>query len=104
MPKLNHLLKNTKIIFDSYTVIEMKAWLQKEHNKHFIEWFDEQIHSQLKLDNRSFCEKMYWLFWRPASKVFSYASYAINGYTFYMKAQDEKSQMQNNGVTVIGKR
>ncbi|XP_071714148.1 uncharacterized protein [Rutidosis leptorrhynchoides] len=33
--------------------------------------------------------------------VFQYQGYDINGYTFYTKAQDKKSKMQNSGVTVI---
>ncbi|XP_071714147.1 uncharacterized protein [Rutidosis leptorrhynchoides] len=33
--------------------------------------------------------------------VFQYQGYDINGYTFYTKAQDKKSKIQNSGVTVI---
>ncbi|XP_071694674.1 uncharacterized protein [Rutidosis leptorrhynchoides] len=33
--------------------------------------------------------------------VFQYQGYDINGYTFYTKAQDKKSKMQNSDVTVI---
>ncbi|KAD3336471.1 hypothetical protein E3N88_31990 [Mikania micrantha] len=37
----------------------------------------------------------------PNFKVKSYQGYNINGYTFYTKDQDEKSTMQNSGVTLI---
>ena len=33
--------------------------------------------------------------------MFSYSAYTINGYTFYTKEQDDKSTMQNSGVTVV---
>jgi hypothetical protein len=33
--------------------------------------------------------------------VLSYSAYAINGYTFYTKEQDDKSTMQNSGVTLV---
>ena len=39
----------------------------------------------------------------PSLHVFSYSAYAINGYTFYIKGQDDKSTMQNSGVTLVAK-
>ena len=30
-----------------------------------------------------------------------WSGYDINGYSFYTKAQDEKSTMQNSGVTIV---
>ena len=79
-----------------------ESLITREHNKHFIDWFDGRIRRQLELDDGSVCEKLYWLSRRPSLKAFSYTSYAINGYTFYTKAHDEKSRMQNSGVTVVG--
>ena len=40
----------------------------------------------------------------PDFRVKSYQGYDINGYTFYTKNQDDKSTMQNSGVTVIATR
>ena len=40
----------------------------------------------------------------PDFRVISYQGYDINGYTFYTKNQDDKSTMQNRGVTVIASR
>ena len=37
----------------------------------------------------------------PRCVVRSYQGYDINGYTFYTQMQDEKSTMQNSGVTLI---
>ncbi|KAK9078276.1 hypothetical protein SSX86_002333 [Deinandra increscens subsp. villosa] len=37
----------------------------------------------------------------PDFRVKSYQGYDINGYTFYTKNQDDKSVMQNSGVTLI---
>ncbi|GJW04260.1 transposon protein, CACTA, En/Spm sub-class [Tanacetum coccineum] len=40
------------------------------------------------------------LAYRPR-RVFHYQGYDINGYTFYTKEQDEKSTVQNSGVTLV---
>nr|GEY38487.1 hypothetical protein [Tanacetum cinerariifolium] len=34
-------------------------------------------------------------------RVMKYQGYMINGYTFYKKEQDDKSTLQNSGVTLI---
>ena len=44
---------------------------------------------------------MTWLARGTNSHVYSYTGYAINGYTFYTKEQDDKSTMQNSGVTLV---
>lgn len=52
-------------------------------------------------DPASISERLRWLAHGPSSHVFSYIGYAINGYTFYTKVQDDKSTMQNSGVTIL---
>ena len=36
----------------------------------------------------------------PSITVMQYQGYEINGYTFYTRAQDEKSTNQNSGVSI----
>jgi len=39
----------------------------------------------------------------PKRNVITWQGYDINNYSFYTKAQDEKSTMQNSGVTIRAK-
>ena len=41
-----------------------------------------------------------WLARGPSIIVMQYQGYEINGYTFYTRAQDEKSTNQNSGVRI----
>ena len=43
-------------------------------------------------------EQLQWLARGPSMKIMQYQAYEINGYTFYTRAQDEKSTNQNSGV------
>ena len=79
-----------------------ESLITREHNKHFIKWFNERICRLLEAADGSVSENLSWLCKRPSSMAFSYTSYAINGYTFYTKARDGKSKRQNSGVTVVG--
>ena len=50
---------------------------------------NDQIHEQLA-----------WLARGPANSILMYQGYEINGYTFYTRAQDNKSTNQNSGVRI----
>ncbi|KAI5443899.1 hypothetical protein KIW84_012516 [Lathyrus oleraceus] len=76
-------------------------WIVREHNRCFIPWFKDHIYSKYYSDPASITERLRCLAYGPSFHVFSYSAYAINGYTFYTKEQDDKSTMQNNGVTVV---
>ncbi|KAK1382532.1 hypothetical protein POM88_020267 [Heracleum sosnowskyi] len=41
-----------------------------------------------------------WLAYGPDIPVISYQGYDVNGYTFYTQCQDDKSTVQNSGVSV----
>ena len=41
-----------------------------------------------------------WLPRGPSATIIQYQGYEINGYTFYIRAQDEKSTNQNSGVRI----
>ena len=42
--------------------------------------------------------QLQWLARGPSATIIQYQGYEINGYTFYTRAQDEKSTDQNSGV------
>ena len=50
---------------------------------------NDQIHEQLA-----------WLARGPANSILMYQRYEFNGYTFYTRAQDNKSINQNSGVRI----
>src|ERR1044072_8650313 len=70
-------------------------WIVRDHNRSFIPWFKEHIYSKYRLDPASVTERLRSLAYGPSIIVFSHSAYAINGYTFYTKEQDDKSTMQN---------
>ncbi|XP_071708293.1 uncharacterized protein [Rutidosis leptorrhynchoides] len=72
------------------------SWLAKEHNRTFSDWLKNEVRSTLPNVEKTVEE----LGFGP-KHVIRYQGYDINGYTFYTKEQDEKSTVQNSGVTVI---
>ena len=74
--------------------INMMRVLQ-EHNRTFINWFRETIFVD---DGASKTLRL--LAVGPNLNVPTWKRYDINNYSFYTKSQDDKSSMQNNGVTV----
>jgi len=67
----------------------------KEHNKTFLDWFKDTIFAD---DNAS--KMLRKLADGPKRNVITWQGYDINKYSFYTKAQDKKSIMQNSGVTL----
>ena len=45
-------------------------------------------------------EQLAWLARGPTNSILMYQGYEINGYTFYTRAQDNKSTNQNSGVHI----
>ena len=45
-------------------------------------------------------EQLQWLARSPSISVLAFQGYEINGYTFYTRAQDQKSTNQNSGVRI----
>ncbi|KAI3706869.1 hypothetical protein L6452_24902 [Arctium lappa] len=79
--------------------LRSEKWLANEHNRTFSQWLKERVKTSYggeKVDQ--LVER---LGFGPRYDVSSYQGYDINGYTFYTKRQDEKSTMQNSGVTLI---
>ena len=73
----------------------LKNRVLKEHNKTFLDWFKDTIFGD---DNASVTLRK--LADGPKRNVITWQGYHINKYSFYTKAQDDKSTMQNSGVTL----
>ena len=72
----------------------MKRLLQ-EHNRTFINWFRQTIFA-----NNSASNILRLIAIGPNLNVPTWKGYDINHYFFYTKSQDDKSSVQNNGVSV----
>ncbi|CAA0810561.1 Unknown protein, partial [Striga hermonthica] len=72
-----------------------ERWLVNEHNKTFISWFKNEVANCPSTSNT-----VSWLAAGPNFDIISWRGYDINGYLFYTKERDEKSTMQNSGVSV----
>nr|KYP34028.1 hypothetical protein KK1_045064 [Cajanus cajan] len=72
------------------------CWTKHGETKNHI--FAEHNANSSLISNR-----LRWLANGPTFQVFSYTAYMINGYTFYTKERDDKSTMQNSGVTLVAK-
>ncbi|GKB58305.1 uncharacterized protein Tco_0914491 [Tanacetum coccineum] len=73
-----------------------QLWLEAEHTRTFSQWFADKISRIFPNVDPEVAQLGY----RPR-RVFQYQGYDINGYTFYTKQQDEKSTVQNSGVTLV---
>ena len=67
----------------------------QEHNKAFITWFREIIFA-----NDGVSKTLRLLAVGPNHNVATWKGYDINNYPFYTKSEDDKSLMQNSGVSV----
>jgi hypothetical protein len=77
--------------------IQDEALIMKQHNLHFTAWLNDLNILVGEIPE----EKMIYLLPAgPHSFVKSWQAYDINGFTFYTKAKDNRSQCQNSGVRV----
>ena len=67
----------------------------QEHNRTFMKWFRHTIFA-----DEATSKTLRLLALGPNLNVPTWQGYHINNYSFYTKSQDEKSSMQNSGVTV----
>ncbi|GJY53589.1 uncharacterized protein Tco_0445253 [Tanacetum coccineum] len=74
-----------------------QAWLATEHYRTFLDWLKSKVRNNTLQNMDKTVER---LGFGPRC-VTKYQGYDINGYTFYTKQQDEKSTLQNSGVTLI---
>ncbi|XP_010229687.1 uncharacterized protein LOC100825465 [Brachypodium distachyon] len=76
-----------------------QIWIHREHSKHFAEWLKEYWYEREPVDENE--KTVLRLSREPAYHVATWQAYAINGYTYYTKSQDCKSQYQNSGVVLV---
>nr|GFA68619.1 hypothetical protein [Tanacetum cinerariifolium] len=74
-----------------------QRWLEAEHKKTFSQWFADKV---IGMSPSNVDVDVIHIGYRPC-RVLQYQGYDINRYTFYIKKQDDKSTVQNSGVTLI---
>ena len=72
-----------------------ETWITKHHNDTFATWLQKEI-----MANDEIHGQLTWLARGPANSILMYQGYEINGFTFYTRAQDNKSTNQNSGVRI----
>ena len=101
LSEVHPYLEEHMTILKSQNPSKNERWLTNEHNRSFVIWFKDKVMSQLSQTNHNVSDTIKWLAYGPKFQVSSYEVYAINGYVFHTKRQDEKSKMQNSGVSVV---
>jgi hypothetical protein len=72
-----------------------ETWITHHHIDIFAVWLRQNFMGDGTVD-----EQLQWLARGPSITIMQYQGYKINEYTFYTRAQDEKSMNQNNGVHI----
>ena len=75
-----------------------EAWITRHHIDSFAVWLRRKLIGDSTID-----VQLQWLTRGPSATIMQYQGYEINGYTFYTRAQDEKSTNQNSGVRIDAK-
>ena len=70
-----------------------EAWITRHHIDNFAVWLRAKL-----MGDDTIAEQLQWLAKGPSMTIMQYQAYEINRYTFYTRAQDEKSTNQNSGV------
>jgi hypothetical protein len=88
-------IEEHKQIISSQNPTKTEEWVTRHYLENFPSWLSEQvisdstIHPQLTLLARG-----------PSSTIFKFQAYDINGYTFDIRDQDQKTTDQNSGVRI----
>ncbi|XP_029126273.1 uncharacterized protein LOC114915575 [Cajanus cajan] len=72
-----------------------EKWVLNEHNKSFLAWFKKKVYGEVNAS-----DTLLRLARGPNNDVITFGGYDINKYCFYTKTEDEKSRVQNSGVTI----
>ena len=80
-------------IFRFENIGNSEAWIIRHHVDSFVVWLRRKLMGDSTID-----VQLQWLARGPLATIIHYQGYEINGYTFYTRAQDEKSTNQNSGV------
>ena len=74
-------------------------WIQRKHNSTFAVWLKDLWYPRAATnENEKIVQRLSRF---PDRIVVTYQSYAMNGYTYYTKAQDRKSTYQNSGIVLV---
>jgi hypothetical protein len=77
--------------------VQDETLIMKQHKLHFTAWLKDL---NIFVDQTPEEKMIYWLTAGPHSLVKSWQTCDINGFIFYTKAKDSRSQCQNSGVRV----
>ncbi|XP_029128611.1 uncharacterized protein LOC109806195 [Cajanus cajan] len=72
-----------------------EKWVLNEHNKSFLAWFKKKVYGEVNAS-----DTLLRLARGPNNDVITFGGYDINKYCFYTKTEDDKSRVQNSGVTI----
>ncbi|KAL8155839.1 hypothetical protein AgCh_001037 [Apium graveolens] len=75
-------------------------WVTNEHNRSFVKWFKDRVMSQYSKSPSTVSNTLKWLAYGPNMSLSSFQGYDVNGYSFYTQHQDNKSTVQNSGISV----
>ncbi|CAM8926030.1 unnamed protein product [Rhodiola kirilowii] len=81
-----------------------EIWVQREHCRSFCKWLksNESLSNQgTSEEDESDDDLVKWLMAGPRPSVYMWRSFDINGFCFHTKDQDERSVVQNSGVTLV---
>jgi len=84
-----------KMLLKTMNPCANEKWLLNEHNKTFLKWFQQKI-----LQNGCDVDDLKWLARGPNFDVITWSGYDINKLSFYTITEDQKSIVQNSGVTL----
>jgi len=77
---------------------QAEKWVLMEHNRTFTPWFKDEV-----FKDSTASETLTWLAAGLRFDVISCTVYEVNNCIFYTKSVDEKSTVQNSGVTLEAK-
>ncbi|XP_074374712.1 uncharacterized protein LOC141715129 [Apium graveolens] len=75
-------------------------WVTNEHNRSFVKWFKDRVMSQYSKSPSTVSNTLKWLAYGPNMPLSCFQGYDVNGYSFYTQHQDNKSTVQNSGISV----
>jgi len=74
---------------------QAEKWVLMEHNRTFMPWFKDEV-----FKDSTTLETLTWLAAGLKFDVISCTTYEMNNCILYTKSMDEKSKVQNSGVTL----
>ena len=82
-------------IVRSENIRNSEVWITRHHIDSFVIWLRRKLMGDSTID-----VQLQWLARGPSATIIQYQGYGINGFTFYTRAQYEKSTNQNSGVRI----